>query len=227
MNLLEKIPFPKAILFDWDGTLVNVENVIFDVLSKTYVAMGKEAHDWKNLGSVVGHSLRDFFPTVFKDKSKQAEKKFYELYEQDHLEELKLVPGADSLLKYLKEQGIYTGIVSNKNGDYLRKEVEHLQLGSYFGSIVGSCDTPKDKPSRVPIDYALAGVGYSPEKDPVWYVGDRSVDLECAHNAECTPILISHINEVDDLNKFVYPPRLIINSPKELINVLQSPSSFC
>ena len=50
-------------------------------------------------------------------------------------------------------------------------------------------DAPEDKPSPIPVSMALEGSGIAPGAD-VWFVGDTSIDMECAHNARCVPVLV-------------------------------------
>ena len=46
-----------------------------------------------------------------------------------------------------------------------------------------------DKPAVAPVEMALAGSGVSRGAD-VWFVGDTDIDMICAVNAGCTPILL-------------------------------------
>jgi len=39
---------------------------------------------------------------------------------------------------------------------------------------------------------ALQGSGHSPGNE-IWFVGDADIDLECAINAGCTPILVREL----------------------------------
>ncbi|MDP6788282.1 MAG: HAD hydrolase-like protein, partial [Rhodospirillales bacterium] len=58
-----------------------------------------------------------------------------------------------------------------------------------FGRLVGAFDAEQDKPAAEPVELALAGSGISRGGD-VWFAGDTDVDLECASNAGCVPVLI-------------------------------------
>lgn len=181
---------PHAILFDWDNTLADTWPIIHKALSATLVAMGREAwsiEDVRQGREGIHQSLRDSFPRLFGDKWEDARAIYYKHFLGCHLEELGVLPGVEEVLKKLKGTDIYVAIVSNKTGQYLRDEVDHLGWNKYFRRIVGATDAPRDKPHPDPVFMALADTGIAPGPD-VWFIGDSETDLETAGNAGCTPL---------------------------------------
>ena len=47
----------------------------------------------------------------------------------------------------------------------------------------------RDKPATAPVEMALAGSGIECGAE-VWFAGDTKIDLECAHNTGCVPVLV-------------------------------------
>ena len=99
------------------------------------------------------------------------------------------MPGAEALLAALREAQIPMGIVSNKLGDLLRREVAHLGWSDYFFGIVGAQDAEFDKPHPAPIHLLLekAGIEAGPA---VWLVGDTDIDIRAALAAGCSALLV-------------------------------------
>lgn len=195
---------PRAILFDWDNTLVDSWTVIRDCFNPTLEHFGQEAWTLEQIKARVARSLRDTFPEMFGDRWEEAKDFYYETFRAIHIERLSPLEGSADTVKALHEQGIYLGIVSNKTGAYLRQEVEHLGWDAYFGNVVGAADAPRDKPASDPVHMALAGSGIEASCD-VWFVGDAKIDMECAHNAGCTAILVG--DEPSGLGDFqAFPP---------------------
>ena len=180
---------PKAIIFDWDNTLVDSWPVIQDALNFTFRAYGLPEWSMDETRAKVRKSMRDSFPALFGDDWEKAGEKFYERYAAIHAEAVKPAPGAATLLDYLSGQDIYLGVVSNKKGDYLRDEADNLDWSRYFGRIVGAFDAERDKPDPAPIYMALEPGGIVPGPD-VWFVGDADIDLVCGGNAGCVPVLV-------------------------------------
>src|SRR5262245_35738906 len=117
-----RLKLPRAVLFDWDNTLVDSWAVITDALNTTLVAMGQEPWTLAQTRQRVKASLRDTFPKMFGERWQEAEKIFYDRFQSHHLELLIALPGTEALLTKLAERDVYQGVVSNKRGSYLRKE---------------------------------------------------------------------------------------------------------
>ncbi len=191
MSSPRELPPPRAILFDWDNTLVNNWGVIAEALNAALVAMDQPAWTEIECRQRIKASLRDSFPQLFGARWQEAMGIFYNRFADRHLERLRAIDGAAEMLDGLAARGLYLGVVSNKTGRYLRSEAEHLGWSGRFARIVGAGDAPRDKPAVDPVDLALegSGIGRGPH---VWFVGDTDIDMECAVNAGCLPILLRH-----------------------------------
>ncbi len=180
---------PRALLFDWDNTLVRSWPVIHEALTRTFRAFGREPWTLEETRVRVRRSMRDSFPALFGSRWEEAAKQFYDNFRSIHLDRLCPMPDAEPVLAELRDSGIYLGVVSNKNGDILRAEAAHLGWQNYFGRLVGALDAALDKPALEPVDLALSGSGI--DRGPeVWLAGDADIDLECARNAGCVPVLL-------------------------------------
>ena len=180
---------PTAIIFDWDNTLIDSWTTIHQALNATFTAYGLVPWTLDETRVRVQKSMRDSFPALFGDRWEEAGIYFYEQYDAIHIKTLTPLADVEATLGRLMEQGIYLAVVSNKNGHYLRKEATHLGWDKFFGQIVGALDADQDKPAVAPVTMALNGSGI--EIGPhVWFVGDSNIDMECARNANCIPVLV-------------------------------------
>lgn len=189
------IPLPKAILFDWDNTLVDNWGAIHAAINRTLVAMDRAPWSLEETRRNVARSLRDSFPALFGERWTEARKIFYESFEAVYLTELRALPGADTMLAELSRRDLHLAVVSNKTGRYLRNEAEALGWSGYFTHLVGATDAAADKPAVEPVDMALAGSGVA-RSPHVWFIGDGAIDLECAANAGLTPIFFGQASDV-------------------------------
>lgn len=180
---------PKAILFDWDNTLVDTWRIVFDSMNTAREAVGRPTFTVEEFWQRPHHSMRDTAVELFGDHVEKGMGVFYGLVEKFHLEKIKVLEGAEALLKSLKAKRIYLGIVSNKDGHHLRKEVGHLGWDAHFSRVVGARDTEADKPSPIPVLAALQDSNITPGHD-VWFVGDSIVDVYCARASGCVPIVV-------------------------------------
>jgi phosphoglycolate phosphatase len=179
---------PRAILFDWDNTLVDSWSVIHDALVVTFKAMGHVPWTLEETKQRVRHSLRDAFPGLFGTRWEDARRLYLDAFTAIHLERLRPLAGAEGLLGSLAEDGYYLAVVSNKTGRLLRREAEHLGWSRYFRHMVGAGDASADKPHPAVILAALWESGIDPAA--AWLVGDTALDIECAAAAGCVPVLL-------------------------------------
>ena len=180
---------PTALIFDWDNTLVDSWGTIHAALNSMFAEMGHPPWTLEETQLKVRKSLRDAFPAMFGDRWEEARRLYLAAFEALHLERLAPLADAEAVLRAGKDQGHYLGVVSNKTGRILRREVAALGWEPYFGRVVGAGDAPRDKPDRAPVDLALDGSGI-PAGPSVWFVGDTGIDMACAQNAGCVPILV-------------------------------------
>ena len=184
-----RLPRPRAIIFDWDNTLVDTWPCIGRATNITLEAMGLPIWTEEQIRARIAGSLRDTFPRIYGDRWEEARDVYYRAFEAVHLEMLVALPGAEGLLQAISDAGLYMGVVSNKTGRYLRTEAAHLKWDSYFGCIVGAQDTGRDKPAPDPIFLALKEGQITPGQD-VWFVGDNAIDVTCGRAAGCTTLIV-------------------------------------
>lgn len=184
-----RLPPPKAVLFDWDNTLIDSWVVIHEAMNTTLAHFDMETWSLDETRGRVRKSMRDSFPTLFGDQWQDAADVFYARYREIHVERLVPLPRSEDMLKSLHDQGVFMAVVSNKMGQYLRLEAKHLGWDRYLTNLVGANDAEQDKPAMDPVHMALENSGHIPHSD-VWFVGDADIDLECGINAGCTPILV-------------------------------------
>ena len=180
---------PRAVLFDWDNTLVDTWATIHDAMNTTLTAMGHPNWTFDETKQRVRKALREAFPELFGGAWEKARDIFYARFREIHLETLMEKPGSGDLIRELAKKGIYLGVVSNKAGDHLRREAAYLGWDGYFASLVGATDAERDKPAIDPVLLALRGSGVSPGPG-VWFIGDTSIDMQCALDANCVAILV-------------------------------------
>jgi phosphoglycolate phosphatase len=211
---------PRAMLLDWDNTLIDSWGAICDAQNYTLSYFGLKPWTLEEVRTRVRGSMRDTFPAMFGERWREAGEVFYARFTEHHLETLRPLPGAEEMLRALHDRGVYLGVVSNKKGDYLRAEAARLGWEAYFGSSVGAFDAANDKPSADPVLLALAGSGIAPG-GWVWFAGDTDIDLECAGNAGCLPVLVR--DAPPGPGEFArHPPALHVADCIALLNVVRN-----
>ena len=215
--MTDEPPRPAAVVFDWDNTLVDTWPVIHESLAVTLQAMGHEPWTYDETRQRVRKSLRDAFPVMFGDRWEEARRIFYTAFERVHIERLQPIEGAGELLAALSAAGLHLGVLSNKTGQYLRAEADHLGWSGYFGSVVGAGDAARDKPAPESLHLALARAPVKPGPQ-VWIVGDAGIDMEIAHRTGCLPILLHR--DANDPEFTEWPPTHCFASCRGLLECI-------
>lgn len=188
--MIQPPPFPKAIVFDWDNTLVDNWAAITAALNKVRAMHGLETWTVDEAMVKSARPLRVSFPEWFGDKWESMSDIFYEHFRSVQLETLQVKEGAEALLRWLQEAGIPAFVVSTKKNTLLNMELDHLGWRPLFKRVVGSLDCKQDKPHRMTVDYALDAVGIEADNPAVWFVGDTHADVECALRSGCTAVIV-------------------------------------
>ncbi|MFZ2007060.1 MAG: HAD-IA family hydrolase [Stellaceae bacterium] len=209
---------PRAIIFDWDNTLVDSWGTIHDALNFLMAAMEKPLWTLAETRERVRLSLREAFPVIFGERWEEARQIYLDRFRAIHLERLTPLPGREAMLRALAADGHYLAVVSNKTGTVLRAEAEHIGWSPLFGSIVGAGDAHSDKPHCAPVELALKQSGIRPGPD-VWFVGDTAVDMECAIAAGCVPVLLGELEADAAFARF--PPVLAVADDVALFRALR------
>ena len=189
----------KAIIYDWDGTLVNSEDWVVEMHNHVRAAFDLPLWTKDDIFASSSLSAREMFPKVYGDKSDEALAMLIEHTRKHNLDSAVPYGGAVELLQTIKENNILQGVVSNKRHEPLNEVVEYLKWKSYFSVIIGAGYASKDKPSAEPLLIAIKEIGNNITPDDILYVGDTETDLLCAKNTGCDAVLIQSDKPRPDL----------------------------
>lgn len=203
----------KAILFDFDGTLADTNQLITDSFLHVLTPLFPGKYNEENVQSFNGPPLEAVFKQLFpKDyKEKVSEYRRYNLEHHDEL--ICLFPDVKEALTELKEAGFKLAIVSTKSNLTLNKGIKTLGLEGYFDVTVGNGDYEKFKPDPEPLFLAMSKLGV--KADECMMVGDNWHDIEAGHNAGVKPIFVKWSRKEKSVIE-PYKPYKMVSSMLEL-----------
>ncbi len=180
---------PSVLLYDWDNTLADGWAGITAALNAVFTVFGRPLWSTEETRNRVRVSLRESFPVMFGDRWQHARDVFYDNLIRQHLDHVVPMPGVPDVLE--AGAGWPQGVVSNKAGTFLRREVAHMGWDRFFGPVIGAGDATADKPDPAPLLLALQRLGRQPDLS-VWYMGDTALDMQAAKAAGVTAVLIGN-----------------------------------
>ncbi|WP_426957463.1 HAD family hydrolase [Muricoccus radiodurans] len=209
---------PRAIVWDWDNTLVDGWPAIQAGLNAAFREFGLPEWSLEEVRARVRHSLRDSFPVLFGQGWERARDIFYAGVRAMHLAVLRPMPGASDLLAAAAAVAPLA-VLSNKQGALLRAEAAHLRWTAQFTALIGAGDAAGDKPDPRPMRLACAACGV-PAGEGVWYVGDTRLDMQAARAAGCVPVLLG--DAAHDGGAEAAAPRLHFSTSHEMASALSA-----
>lgn len=184
---------PKAIFYDWDGTLADSLAFIARIHNQVRVEFGLQPFTPEEAEVKLVRAAAEVFPEIYGDRWKEAYDRLYVLYDQQHLQSLSKKPATEEVLKTAQSKGLLQGICSNKRGLYLRPEVTYSALDAYFdGCVYGAGDVANAKPAPDMLLLAAEHHGVAPTE--CWYVGDTASDMHAAVAAKMRGVYIGQHN---------------------------------
>jgi len=183
-RILHRAPL-SAVLFDWDGTLLDS----FRADSYAYVQMframgiawGEEelrrhySPNWHHLYLLAG---------LPQERWEEADRIWRKHYAETQPE---LLPGAREVLNRLARR--YTlALVTSGSRDRVQRQLQRFGMNQMFAARVFAESTRMRKPHPAPIQLALQRLGLRPESCA--YVGDSAEDICMSHRARVPAIAV-------------------------------------
>lgn len=179
----------KNILFDFDGTLLNTNDVVIESFQHTYEHfLGHRVPVSKitsNFGELLQITLKREIPDVDTDVAVD----YYRTYQvNEACRFAKEFPGVREMLEVLKEKGFRIAIVTSRTAVSTWNFLKQFGLTEFFDEVISCDDTVMHKPDPAPILCALSKLGA--EKDESIMIGDGAFDIKCANNAGVKSALV-------------------------------------
>lgn len=174
----------KAVLFDFDGTLVDSSEGIFKSLLYAFEQDGAAPPDVQTLRKFIGPPIYDSFKTLFgypDDKIGFMIEKYRERYRAQGYREVQVYAGIPELLQRLHESGVRVATASSKPVVYIEKILCALGLRAYVDYVGGTQfeNIASDKTGI--LKEAMQALNVSPQETVM--VGDRLYDIRGAKGA--------------------------------------------
>lgn len=176
----------KAVLFDFDGTLVSSMEMYVRIFGECLTEQGVTPGDPDTIRHFAFQSLEVIFEKLAKILDVEQFKASFlkkELAMNTH-EHLPLVVEVPSLLAWLKSENLKIAIVSSKLRSPIEDLIEKYEIAQHIDLVVGRDDVSATKPDPEPILHACALLDCQPHE--TLYVGDTLVDLTATREAGST-----------------------------------------
>jgi phosphoglycolate phosphatase len=188
--------WPRAVIFDLDGTLVDTAPDLAASLNQALAEHDLPPHPLPSVRLMIGGGLAKLaeraltaHDTDLDDTAREAfAKRLYAIYAARPAETSRLYPGAAETLGALQGQGIELGLCTNKPHEISVAILERLGIASHFACVLGSDNGFPKKPDPAMVLHVLARLG-TDASDTV-FVGDSVTDVRTARAAFLARIVL-------------------------------------
>lgn len=180
--------WPRALLLDLDGTVVDSLPDIAAAANAALAQLGRDALGLERVRACIGHGADWLMAGVLRAQPgeealvQRGVELFGRYYDEHPADLTRLFPGWQPLLEDCLRDGIGLAVVSNKPERVCRPVLEQLGLAAHFPIVIGDGSGFALKPSTEPFRAALAALDCRAED--ALMVGDGIPDVEGAQAAE-------------------------------------------
>lgn len=169
-------------LFDFDGTLCDTTEGIFNSVIYSLQCFGIEETDMKKLEFFIGPPLFESYKTLYNVSDEEAKwliEKYRERYRLKAAEESCVYNGIKEMLSELKAKGKKIAIASSKPEFFVEEISKHHDIYKYFDFVSAESFQNNHSSKKELIEACLDFFG-NPQKEQVIMVGDRFYDIDGA-----------------------------------------------
>jgi len=189
--------WPRAVIFDLDGTLIDSAGDIADALNLAMEEAGLRRFSDEEVRFMVGGGARVLVQRALAAQetepspglSERLYSRFLETYLQASVARTTIYPGGLELLGGLAEHGTRLGVCTNKPAAITNDVLRKLEVYDRFHAVVGASDGLPKKPDPAMIYATLTALKASPQEAVV--IGDSVADVGAARAAGVPVILVS------------------------------------
>ncbi len=177
--------WPRAVIFDLDGTLADSFTAIGAALNRALVDCGLPERPLAWTRSHVGRGAVELVKGAVGPADETllhaVGSSFAAHYEAIYLEQTPPIAGAGEVLEHVhRGTGGRVAVVSNKYAALCRAWLEHWDLARFVAAVAGPETYGARKPDPAAILPVVAGLGVAPAE--VLLVGDMDIDVESGRN---------------------------------------------
>ena len=179
----------RTILFDFDGTIMNTNELIIRSWQHTFRTVEGKERPVEEIVRTFGEPLMVTMKQVLPQLTLEEGIEIYRSYLRQHYHDMIApFPGMVELIRELKQQDYITGLVTSRPRETTLQGLERFGLDPYFDCVVTCDDTDKHKPDPEPLLIALCKLSALPRESVM--LGDSIYDILSARNAGVKSILV-------------------------------------
>ena len=217
--------FPRLVLFDLDGTLLDSAPDMLAAINALRGRRGEEPVTLARLRPNVSRGARAMLSASFPELDEAAREAlvqpFLDAYEREIGLHGRPFDGIEDLLASIEADGARWGIVTNKPEYLARQVLPALGWDSRSAILVGGDTLAERKPHPLPLLHSAQVLGFEPSQCA--YVGDDERDIVAARAAGMPSVVALWGYRLRDDDPVAWQGDVMAESPRDLLDPLAWP----
>ena len=211
----------KAVLFDFDGTIMDTNTIILKSWQHTYQTVLGHDPDKAEILSTFGEPLEETMQKLFPDRDLAEMVNVYRSYQRHiYQDDIVMFPGTREVIEELKARGYLVAIVTSRFWSSTQQGLYKFDINEMIDAVVSAEDTTIHKPDPTPCLLCLEKLGIA--ADEAIMVGDSKFDILCARNAGVKSVLVSWSITVNDEQRKVLAPDYYITDAAQILDIVEN-----
>ena len=203
----------RYIIFDFDGTLANTNNIIvasWQATFENYLGHSMPVREIEaTFGEILVNPIGRFLPEAPVNEVVDYYRAYQDSHQQDY--EVYVFEGVRELLEQLRARGCIIGVGTSRTAYSFWNYMKKLGMDQLVDEVVTMNDVTSHKPDPETIDAVLkkmivhAGEQFDDEsgipdsvRDAAIMIGDTKYDIGCANNAGVDSVMVGWSHFVDE-----------------------------
>src|SRR5438067_8256440 len=216
----------KALVFDFDGLLVDTEGPIFESWQRIYRERGQELPRERWL-TIIGTASGPFDPLVDlghrtgETLDRQELDNLEQLYYKEATSMQQLLPGVEKYLADARRLGLKMAIASSSGSTWVMEHLERFGIHEHFDAIVSREDVTRTKPDPELYRMATQRLSVSPRESIAFEDSTNGVRAATAAELVCVAVPNPLTADLDLSEADLRLPSLEAASLSELIGRIE------
>ncbi|MDO3722631.1 HAD-IA family hydrolase [Marinobacter sp. chi1] len=210
----------KAVIFDWDGTLVDSVDHIADSLHQAATELGYPALEWEAYRDIIGlgmvEALGRLYPGIEHEEMLAIRERYATYFFSKVTTPQNVFDGMAEVVADIRRSGLGCSVATGKSRRGLEQALTSSGLGVHF-DITRCADETRSKPDPKMLEEILDFYGFEPKNAVM--IGDTRYDLEMAQRIGMPSIGVEWgVHKRDVLGD--YEPHAVVDTVSDLRAVL-------
>ena len=221
----------KYIIFDFDGTLVNTNDIIIASWQATFEHYLGCRKPVKEIEATFGETLMHTIGVKLPGAPVNEVIDYYRAYQDSHKDEgiVYVFDGIKEVISELRARGLMIGVATSRTTYSFNNYMKQFGMEGAVDEIVTMDDVTRHKPDPESLNVCLARLSGFPAdalpedvKGQAVMIGDTKFDIGCANNAGIDSVLVgwSHYVDEEDMAEHGFEPTYRIDRPDELLDII-------